>query len=206
MSQSLNSRVAAVQAIEQPWDGTGMTTPTGPIGPQAGVAAPAGPALPTRRLDVVADVYVVGAHGGAGESTVAALNPAWWAETGHGWPLVSTSPSPRVLLVARTSASGLRAAQAAATQWAAGAAPPMTLLGLVLVADAPGRLPRALRELVRLVSGGVPRTWMLPWNEPWRLGEEITVRGRRQPAAVLVRDVRLLSEPKPHLDGKEPLE
>lgn len=206
MSQSSDLRCSTVQAIEPPWGGPGVTTATGPTCPQTGVPAPTTPALPTRRLDVVADVYVVGAHGGAGESTVAALNPAWWAETGHGWPLVSTSPSPRVLLVARTSASGLRAAQAAATQWAAGAAPPMTLLGLVLVADAPGRLPRALRELVRLVSGGVPRTWMLPWNEPWRLGEEITVRGRRQPAAVLVRDVRLLSQPKPHLDGKEPLE
>lgn len=206
MSQSSNPWPATVQAIDPPWAGTGVTTPTGPIGPQAGVSAPVGLALPTRRLDVVADVYVVGAHGGAGESTVAALNPMWWAETGHGWPLVSTSPSPRVLLVARTSASGLRAAQAAATQWAAGATPPINLLGLVLVADAPGRLPRALRELVRLVSGGVPCTWMLPWNEPWRLGEEITARGRRQPAAVLVRDVRLLSEPKPHLDGKEPLE
>ena len=171
-----------------------MTTvpTTGPTHPQAGVPAPPTAALPTRRLDVVADVYVVGAHGGAGESTVAALNPAWWAETGHGWPLVPTSAAPRVLLVARTSASGLRAAQAAATQWAAGATPPIDLLGLVLVADAPGRLPRPLRELAQLVGGGVPRTWTLPWSEPWRLGEEVTPRGRRRPAAVLLRDVHLL--------------
>ena len=171
-----------------------MTTAptTGPTHPQQGVPAPTLPALPTRRLDVVADVYVVGVHGGAGESTVAVLNPAWWVETGHGWPLVQTSASPRVLLVARTSASGLRAAQAAATQWAAGATPPIDLLGLVLVADAPGRLPRPLRELAQLVGGGVPRTWSLPWSEPWRLGEEVTPRGRRRPAAVLLRDVQLL--------------
>lgn len=135
---------------------------------------------------------------------MAALNPAWWAETDHAWPLVPTSPAPRVLLVARTSASGLRAAQITATQWAAGASPPIDLLGLVLVADAPGRLPRPLRELAQLVGGGVPRTWLLPWSEPWRLGEEVTPRGRRRPAAVLLRDVQLLLSQTN--EGKEPLE
>lgn len=196
---------ATTQAIESA--GAGDVAPTapitGPTHPQSGVPAPPTAALPRRRLDVVADVYVVGAHGGAGESTVAALNPAWWAETDHAWPLVPTSPAPRVLLVARTSASGLRAAQAAATQWAAGGSPPIDLLGLVLVADAPGRLPRPLRELAQLVGGGVPRTWLLPWSEPWRLGE-VTPRGRRRPAAVLLRDVHLLLS-QTH-EGKEPLE
>lgn len=45
------------------------------------------------------------------------------------------------------------------------------LLGLVVVADAPGRLPRILRNRVRLVSGAVPRLWEIPWVGPWRLGE-----------------------------------
>ena len=66
---------------------------------------------------------------------------------------------------------GLRAAQSAATQWAAGLAPFVQLIGLVVVADAPGKMPRPIRELTHLVSGGVPRTWHVPWNEAWRLGE-----------------------------------
>jgi hypothetical protein len=80
-----------------------------------------------------------------------------------------------VVLIARSSGRGLRAAQAAATQWAAGLAPNVEVLGLVIVADAPGRLPRPLRELAQLVSGGVPRTWTVPWVESWRLGEPVAL-------------------------------
>ena len=69
------------------------------------------------------------------------------------------------------SADGSRAAQAAATQWAAGLVPGVDVLGLVIVADAPGRLPRPLRDFAHLVGGGVPRTWNVPWIELWRLGE-----------------------------------
>ncbi|WP_374204991.1 DUF6668 family protein, partial [Actinotalea sp. C106] len=76
------------------------------------------------------------------------------------------------LLVARSHAHGLRAAQKAATHWAAGATPPLQLLGLLVVADAPGRLPRPLRDLAAVVGGGVPHLWHLPWVEDWRLGED----------------------------------
>lgn len=57
------------------------------------------------------------------------------------------------MLVARTNARGLRAAQLAATEWASGDVP-VHLEGLVLLADAPGRLPKALKQFVRLVAGG----------------------------------------------------
>jgi hypothetical protein len=76
-----------------------------------------------------------------------------------------------VLLVARSHASGLCAAQAAARQWAAGVLPYVRLLGLVVIADAPGKRPKPLSELVRLISGGVPQLWELPWVEALRLGE-----------------------------------
>jgi len=74
------------------------------------------------------------------------------------------------VLAARMHAHGLLATQTAATKWASGAVD-VDLLGLVLVADAPGRLSRPLRDLARLVSGGLPRVWNLPWIEAWRLGE-----------------------------------
>nr|WP_286219605.1 hypothetical protein [Paraoerskovia sediminicola] len=44
------------------------------------------------------------------------------------------------------------------------------LLGLAIVADAPGRLPRALRHQAQVIAGGVPRTWNVPWMESWRMG------------------------------------
>ncbi|WP_067067576.1 DUF6668 family protein [Carbonactinospora thermoautotrophica] len=104
-------------------------------------------------------------------STLAATIPGG-VDAARAWPAPPPPGSARVVLVARTHAAGLRAAQAAARQWASGTLPPgIHLLGLVLIADAPGRLPRPLRDLVRLISGGVPRTWLLPWVEALRLGE-----------------------------------
>lgn len=50
----------------------------------------------------------------------------------------------RVLLVARTHASGLRTAQAVVRQWAAGVPANVRLLGLV--ADASGKRPKPLKE------------------------------------------------------------
>ena len=77
----------------------------------------------------------------------------------------------RVALVARTSWSGLTAAQRAATEWASGVlGDSVQLVGLVLIPDAPGRLPKPLRDLQHVIAGGVPRVWTLPWVDAWRLG------------------------------------
>jgi hypothetical protein len=46
-----------------------------------------------------------------------------------------------------------------------------TVIGLVLVADAPGRLPKPLAELRHLVSGAYPHVWDVPWVEAWRQGD-----------------------------------
>jgi hypothetical protein len=135
-------------------------------------------------------VWVLGSHGGAGESTVAALSPTW-QEAGHAWP--ASGP---VLLVARTSLRGLTAAQHAARHWASGAVGAQ-LVGLVLVADAPGHIPKPLRDLAQVVRGGVPRTWQLPWREAWRLGANPAENPPR-PARRLLADVTtLLTERTP---------
>nr|WP_307891014.1 DUF6668 family protein [Acidipropionibacterium jensenii] len=112
----------------------------------------------------------MGVHGGAGESSLSGVLPGS-AAADHGWPQTPGEQPARVVLVARSNMRGLRAAQAAATQWAAGLVPGVDVLGLVIVADAPGRLPRPLRDFAHLVGGGVPRTWNVPWIELWRLGE-----------------------------------
>jgi hypothetical protein len=111
----------------------------------------------------------VGCHGGAGVTTLMQLIDGG-RDADRAWPASGTGES-QVVLVARTHHHGLRMAQAAAQQWAAGQAPPtVSLLGLVLIPDSAGRLPGALTELARLISGGVPRTWELGWHEQFRWG------------------------------------
>lgn len=154
---------------------------TGPAGPQPWVDPPP-VGLSRRTLDAhtSARLWWVGVHGGAGESTLAALLPDSRA-AGHAWPEL---PAPSngwrvpVVLVARSNIAGLTAAEHAATEWAAGTLPSVELLGLVVLADAPGRLPRSLRDLTSLVAGGVPRCWQLPWVESWRTAATPPLRGR----------------------------
>ncbi|MCY9785693.1 hypothetical protein KIK06_17545 [Nocardiopsis sp. EMB25] len=167
---------------------SGPAHPSGPTAPQAGITA-SGALLPRRPVTVPARLWWVGVHGGAGERTLAALLEGSRAAV-HAWPEVAISVTfrPQAVLVARTHARGLLAAQAAATEWASGYSG-VDLLGLVLIADAPGRLPRPLRDLAKLVSGGVPRVWNVPWIEAWRLGESPTLDAAPKPVRAMISDL-----------------
>lgn len=178
------------------------TPATGPAAPQPGLPGPPASArLPRVALapGVAARVWWLGAHGGAGESTLERLLEGSCAAR-HAWPVpplgTHAAARPSVVLVARTHARGLRAAQAAAREWASGDVP-VRLLGLVLIADAPGRLPRPLRDLSRLVAGGVPASWSVAWHEPWRLGEPATDADVPRDATALVRAIEDLTSPAP---------
>lgn len=165
--------------------------PTGPAAPQPHVSVPQD-ALVVRRTERSAGLWVVAAHGGAGESTLAELVDDW-QPGGHAWPELASGAPAACVVVARTSARGLLAARTALTQWAgSGAGPSARLLGLVLVADAPGKLPAPLRDLAHVVGGGAPRVWHLPWVEAWRLGEPVTERVPR-PVSKLVSHLRSLT-------------
>jgi hypothetical protein len=74
-----------------------------------------------------------------------------------------------VVAVCRSHASGLKAAQRWAA-WASDNKDRVNLLGLVVVADAPGRLPRSLESTIRLITGGYPRVWRVPYVQLWRVG------------------------------------
>ncbi|GAA1750981.1 hypothetical protein GCM10009710_33470 [Aeromicrobium alkaliterrae] len=140
-------------------------TRTGAAGPHPGLTPPRrADRLATFEPSTSSSVWIVGAHGGAGESTLAEV--VGGAATDHRWPQLTATPS--VLLVARTSFAGITAAQAAAVAWAAGATPPVRVIGLAWVADAPGRLPRPLADFMKVVSGSVPHHWVLPWFEDLR--------------------------------------
>jgi hypothetical protein len=144
--------------------------------PRADVVDPRSEAGSGRRLgDLTVDeqrgeaLWWVGVHGGAGESTLERIFRGTRA-SGHRWPVAAAPARPLVVLVARTDARGLRAVQSAMRDWQSRKLR-LQLLGLVLMADAPTRLPRAVRDLQRVVSGGVPHVWTLPWVESWRAGE-----------------------------------
>ena len=154
-----------------------LETPAGPARPQRGVRWASGTGVP--RMPVagpVPAVWVMGAHGGAGESTLSALLEGAVA-TDHAWPVreerggQDDQAEDVVLLVCRSNSAGLRAAQLAAIEYGSGSLPgslPGSLAGLVVMADAPGRLPKALADQLRLVAGAVPHLWQVPWVEAWR--------------------------------------
>ena len=108
---------------------------------------------------------LLGAHGGAGVSCLLRAGLDGVAvDAGRRWPRAGA-----VVLVARTSTSGLEWARDLARQHASGTTHAVDLLGLVLVADAPGRLPARTAALRDLVCGAFARTWHLPWLEEWRV-------------------------------------
>lgn len=118
-------------------------------------------------------LWIVGAHGGAGASTWAHLLGA--GDAGVAWPQhVNPTRLLRIVVCCRSTAAGLRAAQDVAIEWASGALPGQ-LVGLVVGADAPGRLPRELRDQLQITSGAFPHCAFVPWQAHWRFAKESDV-------------------------------
>jgi hypothetical protein len=130
-------------------------------GPDQGGPEPAHDRAAARRFSWV------GTHGGAGVSTLAAVYGGH--DSGRAWPGAGAPPS--VLLVARTHAAGLDAVAGAVETFRRGQAPPeLDLDAVVLVADAPGRLPRPLAQRVKSLESVID-VYRVPWVPAWRLGE-----------------------------------
>lgn len=112
-------------------------------------------------------VTLLGSHGGSGASSLAAVLPG--AElTDKAYPCTAARP---VVLVCRATHRGLTSAQDHAREHRDGdCGDGQPLLGLVVVAAAPGRTPCALRRLEQLVGGAVPVLGNVPWVEQWRVG------------------------------------
>ncbi|MEE1940979.1 DUF6668 family protein [Streptomyces sp. TRM 70361] len=141
--------------------------------PPAAVTGPAGPAAPAERSGSPhrgQPVAWVNAHGGAGASTLA--HALGGADVGRRWPEPARGEPGRVLLVARTHATGMRAVSQALNALRKGDHPTgVRLIAVVLVADAPGRLPRPLGRRVRVLRSAA-KVHRVPWVPAWRLGEE----------------------------------
>lgn len=113
----------------------------------------------------------VSAHGGAGASTLA--RALGGADVGRRWPDRAEGEPGRILLVARTHAAGIRAASQTLNALRMAEHPAgVELLAVVLVADAPGRLPRELGQRVRVLRSAA-EVRRIPWIPAWRTGQEI---------------------------------
>lgn len=121
--------------------------------------------------------FLLAAHGGAGAGLLSRLSSATsdldqviGQDAGQLWPAPSLEITGAVVVVTRTTVSGLTKARDLAAQYLAGAAPPGTeLLGVVLVADQPGKPPAAVATSVKLLDGVFARTWQVPYVPQYRL-------------------------------------
>ncbi|MEU0069670.1 DUF6668 family protein [Streptomyces sp. NPDC006332] len=151
--------------------GTGMRTDT-PLGPEIWIRGPvrAPEPVPPEPVHVSAAprrYSFVGTHGGAGTSTLATVYGGH--DCGRDWPGPAAPKS--VLLVARTHAAGLRSALHTLEAFRHGGAPPgLDLAAVVLVADAPGRLPRPLAQQIKVIESAID-VYRVPWVSDWRLGD-----------------------------------
>ncbi|GAA5104913.1 hypothetical protein [Nocardia iowensis] len=107
---------------------------------------------------------VLGAHGGAGASTLA----QWWApaaDTGLAWP-ASPRTTQRVLIAARLCMTGLTAAAERLREWHGGYAPDgITVIGLTLTAARPGSVPSAVRRYRSVVAELVDDIYDIGWHD-----------------------------------------
>ena len=111
--------------------------------------------------------WLVSAHGGAG---VSMLTASWSiaGDSSGAFPAGFDEESPFVVIVARESAWGIARAHDLLTQHLSGHGGATTLVGLVTVAAAPGRLQTALRQRLEVVVGLVDdRHWRIPWIDAW---------------------------------------
>jgi hypothetical protein len=118
-------------------------------------------------------LWLLGTHGGSGARCLSAVLPGT-RYAGRGWP-VAVGGRERVVLVCRTSQRGLVSAQDHAREFRDDGAlrDRLDLLGVIVSADAPGRIPPALRRLERLLSGAVPILGEIPWQPAWRLAAPV---------------------------------
>ncbi|MEW2163413.1 hypothetical protein AB0912_10490 [Streptomyces sp. NPDC007084] len=114
------------------------------------------------------EVGWVKAHGGSGATSL--VEAFGGVDVGARWPDPARGEPRRIVLVGRTSARGLQSVSQALGALKDGNAPQgLDLLAVVLVADAPGRLPLTLLRRIRVLRS-VTRVHRVPWIPAWRTG------------------------------------
>lgn len=150
------------------------------------------PMSPTPPHAGAVPVCWVGAHGGAGTTTLAAL-------TGIGYDADRSLPGPQsaVVVCCRASATGTARAAQLLGRFATGGDPLPRLLGVAATAASPARRrPRLVRErLAAWRAWGVP-VWEIAWCEDLVAAEEVGAVGRPPSVEAARADLaRLLAAP-----------
>lgn len=130
-------------------------------------------------------VALVGLHGGAGVSTLVQFIGAGVVDAGTRVPPANpyVPDRPRALLVARTHARGLTAADEVTTAWSHRELPELNLIGLILVDDGP-KLSGKTRQTVSRLLRMTPHGWHIPWVETWRTTGSPSLNGVRLPRTI----------------------
>ncbi|MFZ2292271.1 DUF6668 family protein [Corynebacterium casei] len=110
-------------------------------------------------------VWLVGAHGGAGTTTLA-HTIAPFGDAGQQWP--AADEYPWTVIVARTTREGIEAAHDAALQAQAGKCGDCKVLGVILVADTPGKVPKTVEQRITVLERVVPTIWSVEYHGGWR--------------------------------------
>ncbi|MFD8740501.1 hypothetical protein ACFV06_37075 [Streptomyces sp. NPDC059618] len=151
--------------------------PGGPGGPEIWIRGAVGaqeqpPRRPEEELRLAPRVRQfswIATHGGAGSSTLATVFGGH--DAGRDWPRPDRGEPASVLLVGRTHAAGLDAVSHTLDIFRRGDAPPgLDLDAIVLVADAPGRLPRQLTQRIKVINSVID-VYRVPWMPAWRTGD-----------------------------------
>jgi hypothetical protein len=128
----------------------------------------------------------VGAHGGAGTTTLAAIT-GLGVDAGVGWPTpIPGNPPIWVVLVCRASASGALAATGAVEQWRRQPnLADIKIVGVVSVAASARKPPRRATERLRMLSGWVPAWWRVGWTEEYLAADDPRTLGMSPDVAAL---------------------
>lgn len=156
---------------------------------RSGVSAPEiADRLPRISHADVSGVWLVGVHGGAGESSLAHVLGA--REAGRAWPIPQHyAQRSSVVLVARTHSRGIESMRNALREIASGSVSSVDVAGVIFVRDAP-KLPADLRNEARIVASAAAASWWVPWIDSWRRTQTPTLDGLPRLTTQLLTNLR----------------
>lgn len=108
-------------------------------------------------------IWLVGAHGGAGCSTILMSAKDRYADAGRALPVSADPRVPaRIVLCAMCTGRGLESLRGLLADWNAGLFGTTVLMGVAVTMPSP-KTPRELRRGALLVGSAAPALWRLPF-------------------------------------------
>lgn len=166
---------------------------TGPTEPDPDIPAPdVVDQLPTRPAPSLraGRHWYLSAHGGAGASTLAALDERG-ADAGGTWPINGEGQS--VVVVARETVPGLLAAATAGTQWRALGLPGVKVIALVTIPAQPGKPSMEIARQMKITAGVFPRHYRTEWHPPFMDHETPTDAAPNKRGEKIIRTIQKIS-------------